>query len=175
MEECTTSTTRDNEDDARPCLTLPLLHSHNFFTQSASPMHLRSFITQKIVMVPHLLLCVLSGNSRCCISSLLTLCSARHPSVRTQLFAHTLRGLVLRCPIRQFRRCSASSAPDNDLKFAQSLFSCPIAFKDEPSGFIHSFALSALCGEASLFVMEFATNQRANGLLLYRIHDDFWF
>uniref|UniRef100_D8Q933 Uncharacterized protein n=1 Tax=Schizophyllum commune (strain H4-8 / FGSC 9210) TaxID=578458 RepID=D8Q933_SCHCM len=36
-------------------------------------------------------------------------------------------------------------------------------------------ALSVLCGEAILFAMDFAVNQRADGLYVYRIYDDFWF
>jgi hypothetical protein len=32
-----------------------------------------------------------------------------------------------------------------------------------------------LCGEAILFGVDFAVNQRAAGLYLYRIYDDFWF
>jgi len=32
-----------------------------------------------------------------------------------------------------------------------------------------------LCGEAVLFGVDFAVNQRAAGLYLYRIYDDFWF
>ena len=32
-----------------------------------------------------------------------------------------------------------------------------------------------LCGEALLFGVDFAVNQRASGLYLYRIYDDFWF
>lgn len=36
-------------------------------------------------------------------------------------------------------------------------------------------SLSVLCGEAVLFGMDFAVNQRAGGLYLYRIYDDFWY
>lgn len=32
-----------------------------------------------------------------------------------------------------------------------------------------------LCGEALLFGMDFAVNQRARGLYVYRIYDDFWY
>ncbi|KAF5378968.1 hypothetical protein D9757_009107 [Collybiopsis confluens] len=35
-------------------------------------------------------------------------------------------------------------------------------------------ALSVICGEALLFVVDFAVNQRAQGLYIYRIYDDFW-
>lgn len=37
------------------------------------------------------------------------------------------------------------------------------------------YLLQVLCGEAVLFGMDFAVNQRANGLYLYRIYDDFWY
>ncbi|CAA7262530.1 unnamed protein product [Cyclocybe aegerita] len=37
-----------------------------------------------------------------------------------------------------------------------------------------SYSLSAFCGEAILFMMDFAVNQRADGLFLYRMHDDLW-
>jgi hypothetical protein len=36
-------------------------------------------------------------------------------------------------------------------------------------------AISVFCGEIVLFGMDFAANQRAGGLYLYRIYDDFWF
>lgn len=35
-------------------------------------------------------------------------------------------------------------------------------------------ALSSICGEAVLFVLDFAVNQETDGALLYRMHDDFW-
>jgi len=38
-----------------------------------------------------------------------------------------------------------------------------------------SYALSNFIGEVVLFGMDFAVNQRAEGLFLYRIHDDIWF
>ncbi|KAH0603614.1 uncharacterized protein H6S33_007273 [Morchella sextelata] len=37
-----------------------------------------------------------------------------------------------------------------------------------------SHSLSTVLGEAVLFCMDYAVNQRANGMFLYRIHDDFW-
>src|SRR6202030_1533498 len=37
-----------------------------------------------------------------------------------------------------------------------------------------SYALSNVLGEIVLFVMDLAVNQRADGLYLYRIHDDLW-
>ncbi|KIY70981.1 hypothetical protein CYLTODRAFT_346790 [Cylindrobasidium torrendii FP15055 ss-10] len=36
-------------------------------------------------------------------------------------------------------------------------------------------ALSVLCGEAVLFGMDYAVNQKAGGTYIYRIYDDFWF
>lgn len=35
-------------------------------------------------------------------------------------------------------------------------------------------ALSSMCGEAVLFVMDYAVNQNTKGAQLYRMHDDFW-
>lgn len=72
--------------------------------------------------------------------------------------------------------------PEDDVHFVTEFLSCPIKFKDEQSGLVRirkrgvpiSHALSTLCGELVLFVMDFAVNQRADGLFLYRIHDDFW-
>lgn len=72
--------------------------------------------------------------------------------------------------------------PERDIQFVSAFLSCPIKFKDEQSGLVRvrkrgipiSHALSTLCGELVLFVMDFAVNQRADGLFLYRIHDDFW-
>lgn len=72
--------------------------------------------------------------------------------------------------------------PEKDLQFVSTFLSCPVKFKDDPSssarvrkrGVPISHALSTLCGEIVLFVMDFAVNQRTDGLFLYRIHDDFW-
>ncbi|KLO19096.1 hypothetical protein SCHPADRAFT_912892 [Schizopora paradoxa] len=73
--------------------------------------------------------------------------------------------------------------PEQELQFFQSFLSCPLLFKDDPSGPVRtrqrgvpiSYMLSTLFGELSMFVMDFAVNQKADGLFLYRIHDDFWF
>lgn len=73
--------------------------------------------------------------------------------------------------------------PQNWLNFFEAFLAAPLRFKDEPAaplrvrrrGTAISYALSALCGEAILFAMDFAVNQRAEGLFLYRIHDDLWF
>jgi hypothetical protein len=46
-----------------------------------------------------------------------------------------------------------------------------------PSSSIPPFRMymQVLCGEAVLFGMDFAVNQRASGIYVYRIYDDFWF
>jgi hypothetical protein len=70
------------------------------------------------------------------------------------------------------------------LDFFRAVLCMPLKFKEEPSaqlrsrerGTVIGCVLSALFGEVILFGMDLAVNQRANGLLLYRIHDDlrFW-
>ncbi|TFK67973.1 hypothetical protein BDN72DRAFT_65894 [Pluteus cervinus] len=68
------------------------------------------------------------------------------------------------------------------LKFLRTWLQAPLRFKDDPAGVTRirkrgtpiSYALSSACGEAIMFVMDFAVNQRASGLFLYRIHDDLW-
>ena len=73
--------------------------------------------------------------------------------------------------------------PERDVQVIKSFLSCPTVFKDDPSGQVRtrkrgvplSYSLSTVCGEVVLFVMDFVVNQRADGLFLYRIHDDFWF
>jgi len=73
--------------------------------------------------------------------------------------------------------------PQNWLDFFKTFLKAPMRFKDDPTGEVRvrergtpiSFALSALCGEVILFGMDYAVNQRADGLFLYRIHDDIWF
>uniref|UniRef100_A0A7I4DFT0 Reverse transcriptase domain-containing protein n=2 Tax=Physcomitrium patens TaxID=3218 RepID=A0A7I4DFT0_PHYPA len=73
--------------------------------------------------------------------------------------------------------------PDIWLTFFKKFLSAPIKFvADGPMattqirkrGTPMSHSLSDLFGEVVLFPMDFAVNQRANGLFLYRIHDDFW-
>lgn len=70
------------------------------------------------------------------------------------------------------------------LNFFQKFLSTPLLFAgDGPSAMIQvrkrgvpmSHSLSDLLGEVLLFCMDYAVNQRADGLFLYRIHDDFWF
>ncbi|TDL26815.1 reverse transcriptase-like protein [Rickenella mellea] len=74
--------------------------------------------------------------------------------------------------------------PESDLQFINAFLACPLRFKGDPAdspvrtrkrGIPISHALSTMCGELVLFVMDFAVNQKTDGLFLYRIHDDFWF
>ncbi|KAG6872167.1 hypothetical protein C0995_012442 [Termitomyces sp. Mi166 len=66
--------------------------------------------------------------------------------------------------------------------FFQRFLRTPLRFKGDPSGQVRtrirgtpiSYPLSSVCGEVILFVMDFAVNQKANGLFLYRLHDDLW-
>lgn len=69
------------------------------------------------------------------------------------------------------------------LTFFQKFLAAPLKFVDDgPSaskqirkcGVPVSHSLSDFFGEAVLFCMDYAVNQRADGLFLYRIHDDFW-
>ncbi|KAL0952375.1 hypothetical protein HGRIS_006652 [Hohenbuehelia grisea] len=69
------------------------------------------------------------------------------------------------------------------LSFFKAFLRAPTRFKEETAteprtrvrGTPISYALSAFFGEAVLFIMDFAVNQKADGLYLYRIHDDLWF
>ncbi|KAG6916815.1 hypothetical protein DXG01_005197 [Tephrocybe rancida] len=64
--------------------------------------------------------------------------------------------------------------------FFQRFLRAPLRFKGDPTvrtrlrGTPISHALSVVCGEVLLFGMDFAVNQKANGLFLYRMHDDLW-
>ena len=72
--------------------------------------------------------------------------------------------------------------PERELTFFKTFLSCPIYFKDDSSsaarirqrGVPISYMLSTLFGELSMFIMDFGVNQKAEGLFLYRLHDDFW-
>ena len=73
--------------------------------------------------------------------------------------------------------------PDDWLTFFRTFLQAPIRFKDDPTGTEPrtrkrgtpiAHALSTMMGECLLFVMDFAVDQRADGLFLYRIHDDLW-
>ncbi|KAF7330776.1 hypothetical protein MVEN_02416700 [Mycena venus] len=70
------------------------------------------------------------------------------------------------------------------LNFFKAFLQVPLTFKDGKPGDAPrvrqcgtpiSYALSAFFGEVVLFGLDVAINQRANGLFLYRIHDDIWF
>lgn len=69
------------------------------------------------------------------------------------------------------------------LTFFQKFLAAPLTFAvDGPKatpqvrkrGIPISHSLGDLFGEVLLFCMDYAVNQRADGLFLYRIHDDFW-
>ncbi|CAF0862181.1 unnamed protein product [Adineta steineri] len=84
-----------------------------------------------------------------------------------------------------------------DLQFIEAFLACPLkftgsmnsyladpaAYKSTPAdsprirqrGTPVAHSLSVFCGEAVLFVMDYAVNRKTNGIFLYRIHDDFWF
>jgi hypothetical protein len=73
--------------------------------------------------------------------------------------------------------------PASWLSFFRTFLEVPITFKGDPAhteprkrrrGTSIAHSLSTLMGESLLFVMDFAVNQRANGLFIYRIHDDLW-
>jgi len=71
---------------------------------------------------------------------------------------------------------------DKWLKFFSTFLHTPLRFKDDPAGTSRTrvrgtpigYALSAACGELVLFGMDYAVNQRADGIFLYRMHDDLW-
>ena len=66
------------------------------------------------------------------------------------------------------------------LGFFKAFLAAPIRFPGETKPRVRkrgtpiSYSLSVFCGEAILSMMDFAVNQRANGLFLYRMHDDLW-
>ncbi|KAF9526232.1 hypothetical protein CPB83DRAFT_837589 [Crepidotus variabilis] len=65
------------------------------------------------------------------------------------------------------------------LGFYDAFLTAPIYFPGESPrvrlcGTPISYSLSVVCGEAVLFMMDYAVNQRSNGLHLYRMHDDLW-
>jgi len=69
------------------------------------------------------------------------------------------------------------------IDFFQRFLNAPIKFTaDGPTASVQtrkrgvpmSHSISDLLGEVLLFTMDFAVNQKTNGLFLYRIHDDFW-
>lgn len=70
--------------------------------------------------------------------------------------------------------------PADWLEFFHAFLRMPVCFPGDPEvrtrvrGTPISYALSAFFGEAVLFGMDFAVNQHAHGVFLYRIHDDIW-
>ena len=66
------------------------------------------------------------------------------------------------------------------LNFYKTFLTTPLRFAGESESRIRkrgtpiSYTLSVVCGEAIIFVMDFAVNQRAKGVFLYRMHDDLW-
>ena len=66
------------------------------------------------------------------------------------------------------------------LGFFDAFLTPPLRFSDEAETRIRrrgtpiSYSLHVLFGEALLFIMDFAVNQRTKGLHLYRLHDDLW-
>ncbi|KAK7061363.1 hypothetical protein R3P38DRAFT_3302564 [Favolaschia claudopus] len=72
--------------------------------------------------------------------------------------------------------------PKTWLDFFKAFLQVPLTFKDDAPGDARvrqcgtpiSYALSTFFGEAVLFGLDFAVNQSADGLFLYRIHDDLW-
>ena len=66
------------------------------------------------------------------------------------------------------------------LDFYKSFLAAPLRFAGESESRIRkrgtpiSYSLSTVCGEAIIFIMDFAVNQRAKGVYLYRMHDDLW-
>ncbi|EEP79572.1 conserved hypothetical protein [Uncinocarpus reesii 1704] len=62
---------------------------------------------------------------------------------------------------------------DTPLKFVQDGDDGPVRIRKNGVPLSHS--ISDWLGEVTLFCLDFSVNQNANGLLLYRLHDDFWF
>ena len=69
------------------------------------------------------------------------------------------------------------------LNFFKKWLAAPLRFVDSDNsdgirlrkrGTPFNYTLSTFCGEAVLFVMDFAVNQASDGLQLYRLHDDLW-
>jgi hypothetical protein len=66
------------------------------------------------------------------------------------------------------------------LGFLQHFLESPLKFADDAEprirrrGVPGAHALSVVCGEAILFCLDYAVNQRSEGAQLHRMHDDFW-
>ena len=66
------------------------------------------------------------------------------------------------------------------LDFYKTFLAAPLRLTGESESRIRkrgtpiSYAFSVVCGEAIIFIMDFAVNQCTNGVFLYRMHDDLW-
>ncbi|KAF9484209.1 hypothetical protein BDN70DRAFT_917904 [Pholiota conissans] len=66
------------------------------------------------------------------------------------------------------------------LRFYKAFLAAPIRFPGDPEPRVRKrgtpigYSLSVACGEIVVFIMDFAVNQHAKGLYLYRMHDDLW-
>lgn len=66
------------------------------------------------------------------------------------------------------------------LGFYNTFLTTPLRFAGESESRIRkrgtpiSYPLSVVCGEAIIFIMDYAVNQRAKGVFLYRMHNDLW-
>lgn len=69
------------------------------------------------------------------------------------------------------------------LRFFQHFLEAPLKINDDDissearirkRGVPGAHALSAVCGEAILFCLDYTVNQSTGGAHLYRVHDDFW-
>ncbi|KAE9400504.1 hypothetical protein BT96DRAFT_975354 [Gymnopus androsaceus JB14] len=82
---------------------------------------------------------------------------------------------------RSLPSCVFLVMPDKWVKWFEKWLAARLTFDNSPDvrirarGVPIAHALSVICGEAILFGMDFAVNQRAQGLYVYRIYDDFWF
>lgn len=71
--------------------------------------------------------------------------------------------------------------PETWLTFFERFLSSPLKFTEDgppqmrKRGVPMAHSLSDFMGEVLLFCMDYAVNQRANGLFLYRLFDDLWF
>ena len=70
--------------------------------------------------------------------------------------------------------------PDIWLQFYSNFLAMPVRFPGDAEprmrrrGTAIDYTLSVVCGEAICFIMDYAVNQRADGLYLYRMHVDLW-
>ncbi|KAF9444912.1 hypothetical protein P691DRAFT_785912 [Macrolepiota fuliginosa MF-IS2] len=112
-------------------------------------------------------------SAECCLNLSL---HGSHTIVRTDMnwFGPSLPHESILAILRFF------GVPQDWLEFFRTFLRMPVRFSGESQvqtrvrGTPISYALSGFFGEAVLFGMDFAVNQRAHGLFLYRIHDDIW-